>query len=277
MSLNCPACTCARNPFSRAARRKISVSASVNAMFSQNASTASIKPRDMSRSSHGPLASATKSARRSRYSGGSACSPRKVVRIVTGSVAAQGPRHLEHPPLGVEIQAITRFHFEGGDALRHQSRGPNRSRRHEFYRIRGAGGADGRLDAAAGARDLLVRHPAQPLLELLHPVARVHQVRVAIDQSRRHPQACALLDRDVVRCRPVPGLRGRPEPRDAPVFDGQRVCARLTIGVGARDHRRDAHAHPYPVPLAPDRCLHACPSSVGGAAFRTLRRLPFVP
>ena len=48
------------------------------------------------------------------------------------------------------------------------------------------------IDAAAGARDLLVAGAAQPQLELMRAVAGVDQMRVAIDQAGRDPAALTV-------------------------------------------------------------------------------------
>src|SRR5437016_713652 len=50
-----------------------------------------------------------------------------------------------------------------------------------------------RDDAAAGARDVLVRRLSEPQLELVRAVPGVDEMRVAIDEARRDP---AAIERD---------------------------------------------------------------------------------
>ena len=66
--------------------------------------------------------------------------------------------------------------------------------RDELVLARRAQRRDGRDDAAAGARDLLVARAVQAQLELVGAVAGVDEVGVAVDQAGRDPAALAVDD-----------------------------------------------------------------------------------
>ena len=92
-------------------------------------------------------------------------------------IAGQCACHLEQPALRFQIQAVAGFDLEGGDPLRHQAPHPRHRHREQRFARGGAAGAHRRLDATAGARDVLVRGAAEPLLELGHAIAAVYQAR----------------------------------------------------------------------------------------------------
>ena len=135
---------------------------------------------------------------------------------------AHPPRHPQHPPLAVEIQAVAGLDLQRGDAVGGQrARAGQRfgqqlvlaGRAHRLHR---------RHDAAAGAGDVLVAGALQALLELAGAVAGEHQVGVAVDQTRGD-QAAAQVDD---RAGQAVGVRGQAGARagvhDQPVAPAQR-------------------------------------------------------
>ena len=132
--------------------------------------------------------------------------PEEGFRTVTGRRAPSSRATSSMRRSTREVQPIAGFDLDGGDALGHQPLRAHRGGLAQAPRTRGARGTHGGLDAAAGARDLLVRDTAEPLLELGDAVAAVHQMRVAIDEARRDPQAVCLQRRQAAvrraRCGP---------------------------------------------------------------------------
>ena len=88
--------------------------------------------------------------------------------------AAQLARSFQQAPFGLQLQSVARFDLEGGDALGHEAFRPHRRRGQQRVEPGGPCCVDSGLDAAAGARDVLVGNTAQPLLEFLDPIAAVY-------------------------------------------------------------------------------------------------------
>src|ERR1700722_10418910 len=95
-------------------------------------------------------------------------------------------------------------------------------------------GLHGRLNTTPGTRNSLVRYAAEPLFEFLYPVAAVHQVRVAIDESWSHPQSVHVLNRDTERRGLASTFRGGAQPCDALAFHRQRGIFEVAIVIRAR-------------------------------------------
>ena len=169
---------------------------------------------------------------------------------------AEVSRHLEQAPLRGKFQSVPGFHLDGGDAFRHQALGADGGRCMQLLVSRRARRLHRRLDAAAGARNLLVGNAAQPLFEFLHPIAPINQVRVAVDQPRGHPQTSCIFDRDVLRRRVGPGLGGGSNPGDTFALDRQAGVHEVAIGLATRDHGGNICADPHLVPLVARRFLH---------------------
>ncbi len=105
-------------------------------------------------------------------------------------------RELERAQLAGGREPVAGLAFERGRAgAEHLAGEPLRLREHGF--VSGlAQGSRGGSDAAAGARDLLVRHARDLLLVLLGAPARERQMGVAVDEAREQ-RAAAGVDVDV--------------------------------------------------------------------------------
>ena len=93
---------------------------------------------------------------------------------------------------------------------------------------------DGGEDPAAGPGDVLVAHPLESHLELARAIAPVHDVRVAVDQSRG--------DQTTFQVAPRPGRAGvghrvpRSAPGDPSAVQRHRALGDKAIGPAARLH-----------------------------------------
>ena len=221
-------------------------------MFSQNASTASTRPAPTERFEPGParLVDVAPAVLEIFL--------RQRVQAQIGrpdrhrQIALERARHFQQAPFARKIQSVAGLHFDGGNPFGHQPLRAHRSRCTQLGGIRGAGGVDGRLDAATGARDVLIGNAAQPLLELIDTIAAVDQVRVAIDEPRRHPQAAAILDRNILCRGPASAFGGRADPGDALALHRERIAFELAIRFGTRDHRArcSRRSKPGPIPCS---------------------------
>ncbi len=194
----------------------------MKAIFSQKASTASTKPGGRQRIEplaadqvHVSLALAAIFLRQ------------RVQSQVSGpdrdrQFTLEDARHFEHAPLGLEIEAVAGLHLEGGDALGHQALDSHRRSGNQRFGVGDSGSVDRCLNSAAAARYVLVGCAAETLLEFLDAIAAVHEVCVAVDQARRHPQAPAILDRDASGRRQTLGLGSGADPGDTVALHGQR-------------------------------------------------------
>src|SRR6184192_2454460 len=117
-------------------------------------------------------------------------------------------------------QAVAGFDLHRGDALGEQRRQPWRALIEQLFLARRTHRTHGGEDAAAGARDLLVRAPAQPLGVLVGARAGEHQVRMTVDQPGCDPgtrQIMYLIRRRRER-------RFLPHPLDAPGAGRERTA-----------------------------------------------------
>jgi len=81
-----------------------------------------------------------------------------------------------------EVEAVAGFDLDGRHAFGGQCLEPGTALARERVRAGGARCAHGRRDAAAGTRDVRIARAMQPRLEFMRAIARVHEVRVAIDE-----------------------------------------------------------------------------------------------
>ena len=95
--------------------------------------------------------------------------------------AARGAQHLA---LGRAVEAVAGFDLDRRDALGDERVKSRQRLADEVVLARLPGRADGRDDAAPGARDLLVGRAPQARLELGRAVAGVDEMGVAIDRAR---------------------------------------------------------------------------------------------
>src|SRR5258705_7115169 len=105
------------------------------------------------------------------------------------SVLPEPARSAQHARLGHKIEAVARLDLDRGDALGDETIEARQAGVHEFVLGGGPRRLDGRDDAAAGARDLLVGGAGEPQLELVRAVAGIDQMGMAIDQPGRDPTA----------------------------------------------------------------------------------------
>lgn len=111
------------------------------------------------------------------------------------------------------VETVAGLDLDGGHAFGGQRRQPRQALRGEARFAGRTRVAHRRGDAAAGARDVGIGGTLLPLFEFEGAVARVDEMRVAIDEPRRHPGTRAgdgLLGDRVARqrgARPAPGNR----------------------------------------------------------------------
>ena len=166
--------------------------------------------------------------------------------------AREPARGAELARLGLGIEAIAGFHLDGRHALGDQVIEAGQGGGDQRVFVRRPGRLDGRHDAAAGARDLLVGGARQPKLELVRPVARIDEMRVAIDQSRRDPAAIELEAALGIEAGRQVGLR--PGERDAAI-EGRygaaldrpdaRSPGRQRCEAGVEPDRIEQHRRPH--------------------------------
>jgi hypothetical protein len=106
---------------------------------------------------------------------------------VCAASVAQLPRDCEHLELRFKIQAVARLDLDRRNTLGGQRLHPGQSRRVQLVGRRGARGAHGGKDAAAGARDVLVACAFEALLEFAGTIAGEDEVRMAVDERRGDP------------------------------------------------------------------------------------------
>ncbi len=109
----------------------------------------------------------------------------------------------------------------------------------------GAGRAHGCRDASARPRNLRVRGPLLPRLELVGAIAGIDEVGVAVDESRRDPMA-TRIERSRGAARQV---TRRPDPRDAIAGDADGAVAKRAVGRGA-GHRREMRVPDHEIEIA---------------------------
>ena len=142
---------------------------------------------------------------------------------------AERARDAKDLELVVEVEPVAGLDLERGHALGDEFRGPCKCKRQEIAFACGACRGDGRCDAAAGLRDVLVARARQPLLELAVARAGPDEVRVAVDEPGRHQCAARVGVRDVLRQLSRQFL-ARTHPCDA--IAGERDCALRDQSVG---------------------------------------------
>jgi hypothetical protein len=140
---------------------------------------------------------------------------------------AHGAQHLD---LRAQVQPVAALDLDAGDTLTHERRDARQRLLDELLFRRCAHGVHRRADAPARAADLLVGRAAELAHVLVHAVARVERVRMAIDEAGQHAAAARV---DALACGAV-----RAEIDDAAVahreaaFGGGREIARH--GIDAR-------------------------------------------
>ena len=144
--------------------------------------------------------------------------------------AAGDPQHLQ---FAVLIQSIARLDLDRGDARGLEPLQPVHGGGVQFVLRRRARGLDRSDDPAAGAGDILIGGPAQPLFEFARAVAAEDQMRVTVDQSRREPASAQPLRLDRLYGRQI---RARSDPGDTAVGDDHGGVADGPIGGPARNH-----------------------------------------
>ncbi len=111
---------------------------------------------------------------------------------VDPAFAAKPPRGAQLAALGREVEAVSRFDLDRGDALGDQCVEAGQGGGDELVLARQARGLHGRCDAATAFGELFVARAGEPQLELLGTVAAVDEMGVAVDEARRDPAAGAV-------------------------------------------------------------------------------------
>jgi hypothetical protein len=101
-------------------------------------------------------------------------------------------RSSQLPRLSLELEAVAGLDLDAGHALGEQRFEPRARCRYQLRFGSGARGAYSRHDPAARARDRLVALAVQAPLEFRSAVARVDQVCVTVDETRRDQPARAV-------------------------------------------------------------------------------------
>jgi len=140
------------------------------------------------------------------------------------------------------IEPVAGLDLDRRDAFGDQRVETRQAVRHKLVLACRARRLHGRDDAAAGARDLLVGGAGEPQLEFVRAIARVDQMGVAIDQSRRDP---APVERDFLRRVPAGRQLGdRARERNAPVARGDRALLDQAEPGPAKCKRRQPGVEP---------------------------------
>ena len=193
LSLSCSACSFTGRPSARAASNTRRVCAGVKPMRSQNASTASTSPSACSAGSQAQhrvdvVVGAAVELRRQRVRGQAGGAHRRAAARAPSRRATRRQR-----ASCVARQAVAGLDLERGHAFGHQRAARAGGRREQRAVAGRARGGDGRADAAAGARDVLVARALQAQLELARALAAVDQVGVAVDQAGRDQRAAEVV------------------------------------------------------------------------------------
>jgi hypothetical protein len=175
-----------------------------------------------------------------------------------GALAPQRARRAQLLALVFEREAVARLDLDGGHALGQQRVQARQAGRDQ---VRFAGRArrlHRREDAATGTRDGFITDTVQALLELLRAIAGVHEVGVAVDETRRDPAAFAVDDLERVE------LRGctvdRPRIGDAPVATRDESVVDDSETFPVRRHRRESGIPPDPI-TTHDGNIYCAPGS----------------
>ena len=135
----------------------------------------------------------------------------------------------QHLLLGIEIEPITRFHLDGGCALARHRLESRLRRGHQFVFARRPRRPHGGRDAAARPRNVFVAGAAHPRFPFGRPVTAENEMRVAIDQPRRHPGAAK-----VARLARARRFAARADPGNAAAFNRDGRVADGAIGHATR-------------------------------------------
>ena len=112
-----------------------------------------------------------------------------------GIALAQLTRDAQHLAFAGEVEPVAGFDLDRRHAFGEQGfepRGRLAEQRGFVRRTRGAHRGD---DAAALPRDLFVADAREALREFVRALAAIHQMRMAIDETRRHPRAVQIFAR----------------------------------------------------------------------------------
>ncbi len=160
-------------------------------------------------------------------------------------LAAEPARDAQHAQLGLDVEAVARLDLDRGRAARDQrAQAPRRARRRASSSLGRARHRDGVRDAAAAGRRGDVALAGDPALEVGHPLAAEHQVRVRVDQARRDPAPAGVDHPRRQRLRRAGQRRARADPGDGAVARGQRAVGERAVGRTAEGHRRYARIGP---------------------------------
>ncbi len=108
---------------------------------------------------------------------------------------AKAARDAQHFSLGLQIQAVAGFYFDRRHAFCQQGFQPPCRLLKQTFLVGLAGGAHGGYDAAATTRDFFIAGAGQAQREFIGAVAAIHQMRMAIDQTRRDPAVSDIVPR----------------------------------------------------------------------------------
>ncbi len=109
-----------------------------------------------------------------------------------GAKLAKPARDGERLAFRPEFEPIAGFDLDCRDALGDERVEPFEGARGELFLARRPGGAHGRENAAAGARNLLIGRAFEAHLELAGAVSPIDEMGMAIDEAGRDPAALTI-------------------------------------------------------------------------------------
>src|SRR5690606_28129466 len=152
-------------------------------------------------------------------------------------LAAEAAGDAHHLQLAFGVEAVAGLDLDGGDAGGLEPGEAGQGEGVEVILRGGAGGGDGRDDAAAGAGDVLIGGAAEPLFELAGAVAAEDEMGVAVDQAGGDPAAVEAVGFHRLVHRQVGAGAG---PDDAAIGDQQGPVVDGAVGLAALGHGGEA-------------------------------------
>ena len=145
----------------------------------------------------------------------------------------QCPGNAQQPQFTVQIETITGFDLDRRNPFLFQRQQPTQGLRCQVLVSGSAGRINGRHDASAGPRNILVTCALKPLFELRCTIAGKYQVGMAVDQCRRQPLPTERTGR---------GSVGRRQLR-RPAHPGNTTVSNRQRSIFDDAERRRTHLH----------------------------------
>ena len=154
---------------------------------------------------------------------------------------AERPGDAQHAKLGLGIEAVAGLDLDGRHPFGDQPVETRQRRGHQRLCISGPRRRDGRADAPARPRDLLVARALEAHLELARAVAAMHEMGVTVDQRRRRDPP-ALVEPGPAG--EAPGqIRPGAGPGDPPLRESQRPARHEAVSRRIHGRERQPAQH----------------------------------